>query len=316
MLALSVAAFGGMVRDAVTNGEVAASWQVVGADATVTPSPVAASFTIPAAAARAIAGVPVVTHAARVYQAIWISASGTRVIGARRRPGRLRGARGRDRGVPGGAGRAARARPPRPGAPQPVLASPSAAAALGNGPVTVSTQDPVRPVSVRVAGTLASTPALPGMPALPGTPALPSAPALPANNAFILMPLAAMKSSATPPTAIAVNEMLLTGSGIDRARLTAVVGQEKYLCPAACVTFRSRRARRAERGAAAARGGLRVITLSRSIAAAGPRGWRSCCLSSRSAAPPSAARPSPRLATMGLGEGSGPGSWHLSCCPR
>ncbi len=41
VLALTVAAFGGMVRDAVTNGEVAASWQVVGADATVTPSPVA-----------------------------------------------------------------------------------------------------------------------------------------------------------------------------------------------------------------------------------------------------------------------------------
>ena len=81
MLALTVAAFGGMVRDAVTNGEVAASWQVVGADATVTPSPAAAIFTIPAATARAIAGVPGVTHAARVYQAIWVSASGTQVIG-------------------------------------------------------------------------------------------------------------------------------------------------------------------------------------------------------------------------------------------
>ena len=36
VLALTVAAFAGMVRDAVINGEVAASWQTAGADATVT----------------------------------------------------------------------------------------------------------------------------------------------------------------------------------------------------------------------------------------------------------------------------------------
>ena len=41
VLALSVAAFGGMVRDAVTNGEVAASWEAAGADATITACPVA-----------------------------------------------------------------------------------------------------------------------------------------------------------------------------------------------------------------------------------------------------------------------------------
>ena len=39
VLALTVAAFAGMVADAVTNGEVAASWQTAGADATVTPAP-------------------------------------------------------------------------------------------------------------------------------------------------------------------------------------------------------------------------------------------------------------------------------------
>ena len=38
VLALTVAAFAGMVRDAVTNGEVAASWHTAGADATVTSS--------------------------------------------------------------------------------------------------------------------------------------------------------------------------------------------------------------------------------------------------------------------------------------
>src|SRR6202020_2450807 len=39
VLALTVASFAGMIRDAVTNGEVAASWQSTGADATVTPAP-------------------------------------------------------------------------------------------------------------------------------------------------------------------------------------------------------------------------------------------------------------------------------------
>src|SRR6202789_1845298 len=53
VLALTVAAFAGMVRDAVTNGEVAASWQTVGADATVTPAP---NLIIPPNDAREIAG--------------------------------------------------------------------------------------------------------------------------------------------------------------------------------------------------------------------------------------------------------------------
>src|SRR6202789_4332799 len=46
VLALTVAAFAGMVHDAVTNGEVAASWQTTGADATVTSSTAAVSLTI------------------------------------------------------------------------------------------------------------------------------------------------------------------------------------------------------------------------------------------------------------------------------
>ena len=61
VLALTVAAFAGMVRDAVTNGEVAASWQTVGADATVTPAP---NLIIAANAAGRSPSVPGVTHAA------------------------------------------------------------------------------------------------------------------------------------------------------------------------------------------------------------------------------------------------------------
>ena len=38
VLALSVAAFAGMVRDAITGGETAASWQAAGADVTIAAS--------------------------------------------------------------------------------------------------------------------------------------------------------------------------------------------------------------------------------------------------------------------------------------
>ena len=50
------------------------------------------------------------------------------------------------------------------------------------------------------------------------------------------MPLAAIKSTITPPAAIPVNEMLLTGGSIDQARLTAVV---RHALPDAVTTFRS-----------------------------------------------------------------------------
>jgi putative ABC transport system permease protein len=212
VLALTVAAFAGMVRDAVTNGEVAASRRTAGADATVTPSPSAPSFTIPAAAARAIASVPGVTHSAQVYQTTWFSPSGTQVTGLAVDPAEYAALVAATEGfpaVPAGA----LAVPASAGAPQPVLASPAAAAALGTGTVTLTTQEQNRPLNVRIAGTLSSTPALPATPT--GT----------ASYSFIIMPLAAVKSSATPAAPVLANEILLTGPGIDRTRLTAVVHQ-------------------------------------------------------------------------------------------
>ncbi len=283
VLALTVAAFGGMVRDAVNSGEVAASWRTVGADATVTPSPVAPGFTIPAATARAIAGVPGVTRAARVYQATWSSPSGAQVTGLAVDPADYAAFVTTTEGypaVPAGL----LATPARPGAPQPVLASPSAAAALGTGTVTLSTQDPVRPVSVRVAGTLSSTPALPNAP----TPT--------ASPAFIVMPLAAMKSSATPPTPVQVNEMLLAGSGIDRARLTALAG--KHLV-GGNISFRAD-VLAGLRGAPLQHGAVTVITLS--VVAAAVLGLAIMLLELALGAAEREATLA-RLATMGLGEG-------------
>jgi len=164
VLALTVAAFAGMVRDAVANGQVAASWQTAGADATVTPSYTAQSFTISPAAARAVAAVPGVTHAAEVLNE-FLDHPG-RPPGQRSGRGsrQLRRACRPHPGVPAGGGRAAGGAG-QAGAPQPVLVSPQAAALLGapgqgSGAVTLSTrQAALRPVQVRVAGVISSTPA-------------------------------------------------------------------------------------------------------------------------------------------------------------
>ncbi len=223
VLALTVAAFAGMVRDAVINGEVAASWQTAGADATVTSSYTARSISILPAAARAIAAVPGVTHAAEVMDESWTTSAGSQVNVLAVDPSSYAELVARTSGfpqVPAGL----LATPGKAGATQPVLASPQAAALLaasgqGNGAVTLSTrQAPLRPVRVRVAGVIASTPALP------------------AGGAFVIMPLDAIKSALTPREPVPVNEMLLTGESIDRARLTLVL---RNVLPGGVVAFRS-----------------------------------------------------------------------------
>ncbi|HEY1624225.1 MAG TPA: hypothetical protein VGG16_10550, partial [Streptosporangiaceae bacterium] len=223
VLALTVAAFAGMVRDAVVNGDIAASWQTAGADATVTPSYTAQSFTISPAAARAVAAVPGVTHAAEVVNEFWTTPAGHQVNVLAVDPASYAELVARTPGfpqVPAGL----LVTPGKAGAAQPVLVSPQAAALLGapgqgSGAVTLSTrQASLRPVQVRVAGVISSTPALPG------------------GGAFVIMPLAAIKSTITPPEQVPVNEMLLTGGSIDQARLIAVV---QHTMPGAVTSFRS-----------------------------------------------------------------------------
>ena len=128
VLALTVAAFAGMVRDAVVNGEVAASWQTVGADATVTPSYAAQSFTISPAAARAVAAVPGVTHAAEVMNESWTTPAGRQVSVLAVDPASYAELVARTPGFPQVAA-GLLATPGQAGAPQPVLVSPQAAPA-------------------------------------------------------------------------------------------------------------------------------------------------------------------------------------------
>ncbi len=103
------------------------------------------------------------------------------------------------------------------GTPVPVLASSEAAAELSGG-VTLTSQSAVDPVPVRVAGVLSGTPDCS------------------AGGAFVIIPLSAVHSNATPPVPIGFGKLLLSGPDIDKARLTAVV---RDMIQGGGVTFRS-----------------------------------------------------------------------------
>ncbi|HEY3957037.1 MAG TPA: FtsX-like permease family protein [Streptosporangiaceae bacterium] len=212
VLALAVAAFGGMISSAVSRGQVAASWQSTGADAVVDASQIAAG--IPGAAQRRIAAVPGARHAAATYVSEVTLDSGAGVTVAAVDPARYAAlvAATPWPAVPPGL-------PERPPAgwtvrqPVPVIASPAAAAALGHRGVSVAIGN--GQLTFRVAGIVHSTPALPG------------------TGSFVLVPLWAVQRTPFPP---APTIMLLTGPHLDTHALTAAVSRA---LPGAELTFRS-----------------------------------------------------------------------------
>ena len=212
VLALTVATFAGMLRDAVTRGDVAASWQAAGADVSVMAArePLVintASATLSPAAVHALAAVPGVTRAARALQAGWSTPDGQQFTGLAVDPAGYAALVADTRTFPAVPARLLAAA--AAGAAQPVLASPQAALALGSGVTTITSQADVQPLRVRVAGVLSATPALPG------------------GAAFVIMPLSALRGAGTPPV-VPVNEMLLTGTSIDSARLASVMNTMVY----------------------------------------------------------------------------------------
>ncbi len=228
VLALTVAAFTGMVRDAVVRGETAASWQATGADVVVAAP---GQLGISPAAVRAIAAVPGVQHAASVITVPLTIAAGAQVVTAivvdpasyaalvastegfsPVRPALLTQTRGQ-------------------GA-IPVLASPQAAAYLGGrGGSTIVAQEGLPALRVQVSGELQSTPALP------------------AGGAFIVLPVSAIRGVSEP---LPVNLMLLTGPSIDMTRLHAAVQATMPGADAPDHHHQVRRAAGADRGTAAA----------------------------------------------------------------
>jgi putative ABC transport system permease protein len=211
MLGLTVAAFGGMVRAGITAGDVTASWLAVGADVSITPGPTQGNGSLAPEVingafspgmVRAIAGVPGVQHVATIYRDAWSLPGGHQATGIAVDPAGYAALVAATPGywpqVP------ARLLEPAAGGGTPVLATPDVAAMLGPGPASVRTAV-IQPVTIHVAGLLASTPALPG------------------TGSFLIAPISALHGVSLP---VYPNVILLTGPDIDQARLAAILGKQ------------------------------------------------------------------------------------------
>jgi putative ABC transport system permease protein len=211
VLALTVAAFAGMVRDAVTAGEAAASWRAAGADVMVTGSNAnGLGAPVTPAMLRSVSAVPGVSKVAAVWEDTWTAPDNQPVKVIAVNPAGYSALVSDTQTFP----RIQAGWLPAE-TPQPVLASPQAAASLAGTAATLTTQSGPLPVLVRVAGVISATPAAPGA------------------AAFVIIPVAAIHNRTGP---LALNEMLITGADIDTARLSAVLHRE---LPGAVTTVRS-----------------------------------------------------------------------------
>ena len=210
VLALSLAAFAGMVNQAINRGEVAASWQSTGADVAIT----ATSAPITPAAEKAIAAVPGVRRLTATWNTGWTTpgdqpvtlvavdpASYAALVASTPFPAVPLAKLGRL----GSADRHGRS----------VLASPAALADLGGTTAQLTSPVAIGPIGVRVAGTVTS---------IPGQPA---------GSAFLVMVIQRLPGPLGVP---AVNRILVTGSGISTAAMSAVILRQ---LPGASTAFRS-----------------------------------------------------------------------------
>jgi putative ABC transport system permease protein len=198
VLALTLAAFAGMVMGAITRGEIAASWQAVGGDARIQTAGGGAAIVTPTAR-RAIGAVPGVRQTAAAWLSSWTLPGGQQVDGIAVDPASYAALVATTQTWPQvpAAKLAFRA-----GQPVPVLASRSVAASLA-GAATVITQAGLPPLRVRLAGILSGTPAAPG------------------DQAFFIVPISAIRGETAPP----LNVLLITGSGISASALAATAQQ-------------------------------------------------------------------------------------------
>ena len=214
VLALSLATFCGMLSNGIGRGEVAASWQSTGADVLIV-GPASSPVTTPAV--QAIAAVRGVRHVTAFWNTSWVTPYGQPVAVVEVDPAAY-AALVADTPFPAfpaarlGHGLGATL---SFGATVPVLASPSAAALLGRGTTQLNSLYAMGPFDVRVAGLLASTPALPG------------------GGTFVVMPLETLPGPNGHPAPAMV---LVTGASIDHAQLTKVAGQ---VLPGSYTTFRT-----------------------------------------------------------------------------
>ena len=247
VLALTVIALGGMVRAAVSAGQVAASWQQVGADAVVGAA--GTRLAIGPGAQTRIAAVPGVHRAAAVYVIapgnpgdgdLLIGSGGGMPVGVIVADPARYAALVADTPWPALPARLL-ARPARAGAAVPVIASPAVAASLGTAARRLAFAS--SQIAVRVAGSQRSTPALPG------------------GGNFVIIPAWAGSRLAA---STAPNTMLLTGGAINQRALAAVVARA---LPGGQVVSRAA-VLRAAAGAPAVHGADLALELSAGAAAA------------------------------------------------
>ena len=209
VLALTVVAFGTMIRSAVSDGEVAASWRQTGADAVVTPGTSLGSLT--PAAEHAIASVPGVRHTAPVV-VLYDAAHAVSFAVVAVDPvqyGALIDSTPGGGSFPGGSFPAGALTADQAGA-VPALASPGYAALLGGSTGAVNT--PLGTLKLHVTGSVTSVPGVG------------------AGTVVLMVPLSAL------PVPVAPLEDLVTGPHLDGQALRQVVSR---VLPGGHVTLRA-----------------------------------------------------------------------------
>jgi len=216
VLALTLAAFGGMVNGSIVGGQISYSWQATGADAVVDTN--AAAYDVTPAVQKSIMTVPGVRHSAAVWTTTWQTPNGQQQLNVAAVDPAGYAAMTADTPfprIPVSAFGPPDRTPVSAATVIPVLASPSAAAALGTGTVQLTSHELMGPVRVRVAGIVARTPAEPG------------------GGMFLIMPLRTLPGVLGQPTP---NLALITGTDIDRSKLSRLIGTA---LPPATLTFRA-----------------------------------------------------------------------------
>ena len=216
VLALSLATFAGMVNQGISRGEVTASWHATGADVVIQPGP--GGGPVSPDTVKAIGAVPGVRHTTEVWITNWFTEFGQPVTVIAVDPASYAAVVA---DTPFSAfpareiGQAAPGSVLPSGATVPVLASPPALAVLDQGGGQLNAQSAMGPLKVRVVGVLGDTPALPS------------------GGPFVIMPLLSLPG---PAGAASPNMLLVTGTAINQARLTAVANR---MIPYHVITFRT-----------------------------------------------------------------------------
>jgi len=216
VLALTLAAFGGMVNRSIVGGQVSYSWQATGADAVIDTN--GAAYDVTPAVEHSIMTIPGVRHSTAVWTTTWQTPYGQQQLNVAAVDPAGYAAMTVDTPfprIPVSAFGPPNRTPVSAATVVPVLASPSAAAALGTGTVQLTSHELMGPVRVRVAGIVARTPAEP------------------AGGMFVIMPMRTLPGVLGRPTP---NLALITGTDIDRSKLSRLIAKT---LPPATIAFRS-----------------------------------------------------------------------------